>query len=260
MTENYQQSGKCQKAVIIIKAAPQVGEKHGETVCCAGLDEYGNWLRLYPVSFRTLDDEQKFSRWDRIEFDWRRPRDDRRLESRRVYQQSLRIIGKLKSSERERFLTPAIVTSLKKERERGRSLALIRPTIEGFDYERKTDSEIQSEKAKFNAIRSQKDLFASNTVPREPCPYRFKYRYTIEDGQRVGTCQDWETEATFLNFRRAVGETKALQDMQSIFGERYPKAGMVLAMGTHSQYPETWLINGVVRLNEDRQGFLFSAD
>jgi hypothetical protein len=41
------------EAVVIVKAAPQVGRRHGETVCCAGIDVYGNWLRLYPVSFRT---------------------------------------------------------------------------------------------------------------------------------------------------------------------------------------------------------------
>jgi hypothetical protein len=28
---------------------------------------------------------------------------------------------------------------------------------------------------------------------------------------------------------------------------------MLLAMGTHSQHPDTWLINGVVRLNEIEQ-------
>jgi hypothetical protein len=47
-------------AIVIIKAAPQVGQRHGETVCCAGIDLAGNCLRLYPVSFRTLDDGQKF--------------------------------------------------------------------------------------------------------------------------------------------------------------------------------------------------------
>ena len=36
------------EVIVIIKAAPQVGEKHGETVCCAGIDLEGKWLRLYP--------------------------------------------------------------------------------------------------------------------------------------------------------------------------------------------------------------------
>jgi hypothetical protein len=78
------------EAVVIVKAAPQVGRRYGETVCCAGIDIYGNWLRLYPVSFRTLEESKKFGRWDRIKFDWRMPNDDKRTESRRVDQALLR--------------------------------------------------------------------------------------------------------------------------------------------------------------------------
>jgi len=41
--------------------------------------------------------------------------------------------------------------------------------------------------------------------------------------------------------------------MRLVFGEQYPHKGMLLAMGTHSRYPDTWLINGVVRYNETGQ-------
>src|SRR5579862_8099417 len=114
------------EVVVIVKAAPQVGQRHGETVCCAGIDLYGNWLRLYPVSFRTLDDGQKFGRWDRIRFKWRTPTDDARTESRRVDQDSISIVGTLKRAERERFLAKLITTSLDQERQNGRSLALLK--------------------------------------------------------------------------------------------------------------------------------------
>ena len=103
MTDLSLTTGKAE-AVVLIKAAPQVGQRHGETVCCAGVDLYGHWLRLYPVSFRTLEAVQKFGRWDRIKFKWRMPNDDPRSESRRVDQQSIEIVGELKSSERAKFL------------------------------------------------------------------------------------------------------------------------------------------------------------
>jgi len=41
--------------------------------------------------------------------------------------------------------------------------------------------------------------------------------------------------------------------MRRMFGEEYPSKGMVLAMETHSIYPETWLINGIIRMDEIRQ-------
>jgi hypothetical protein len=74
---------------------------------------------------------------------------------------------------------------------------------------------------------------------------------------REGTCQDWEIEATFFNWTRQYGEERALAEMRRVFGEEYPTKGMLLAMGTHSQYPDTWLINGVIRLDEVEQLSLF---
>lgn len=44
------------EAIILVKAAPRRSEAFGETVCCAGIDRNDRWVRLYPVSFRHLDD------------------------------------------------------------------------------------------------------------------------------------------------------------------------------------------------------------
>lgn len=85
-----------------------------------------------------LDAGQKFGRWDRVRFKWRRPNDDNRPESRRVEQQSIEIVGELKPSEREKFLAKSIVTSLAREREAGRSLALLKPEILEFKSEKKS--------------------------------------------------------------------------------------------------------------------------
>ena len=252
MTELLPSSGSTE-AIVIIKAAPQVGQRHGETVCCAGIDLYGHWLRLYPVSFRTLDEGQKFGRWDRIKFKWRRPNDDPRPESRRVDQQSIEIVGVLKQSEREKFLANSIVTSLAREREAGRSLALLKPEILEFKHEKKSKEDLAEELQRFETIRAQVDLFAKQLTPYQPCSYHFRYRYRIDDGLREGTCQDWEIEATFFKWAKLYGEERALTEMTRIFGEEYPKRGMLLAMGTHSLYPDTWLINGVIRLDEIRQ-------
>lgn len=255
-TENSR-SGEAD-AVVIVKAAPQIGQRHGETVCCAGIDVHGCWLRLYPVSFRTLDDGQKFGRWDRIRFKWRFPKDDNRPESRRIDQDSIAIIGELKKPERQRFLARSIVTSLDNERASRRSLALLKAKILGFKIEKRSSSEMENERSRFGALHKQTDLFnAKPIIPYQPCPYRFKYRYQTDDGLREGTCQDWEIEATFFNWQRLYGEERALTEMNRVFGEEYPSKGMLLAMGTHSQYPDTWLINGVIRLDEFDQLSLF---
>ncbi len=252
-----QRSGETE-ATVLIKAAPQAGQRHGETVCCAGIAPDGKWLRLYPVSFRTLDDGQKFGRWDRIKFRWRLPPDDRRTESRPVDQDSISIIGELKKPTRANFLAPLVVTSLDSERKANRSLALLKANVTSFTAEKKTDKEIKIESERFDLLRSQQDLFKAKTIiPYHPCPYKFKYKYETDDGRREGTCQDWEIEATYFNWARAYGESKALTQMKKVFGEEYPSKGMLFAMGTHSQYPDTWLINGIIRVDETKQLSLF---
>ncbi|WP_114377545.1 hypothetical protein [Elioraea thermophila] len=174
-------------------------QRHGETVCCAGIDPNGNWIRLYPVSFRSLDEGKKFARWDRIRFRWLLPQDDRRPESRRVDQNSVRVLGRLVESERQRFPADRIVTGLGVEREAGRSLALLRARIIDFTDEPKSKDDLEKEAARFAALRRQADLFKTKPmIPYRPCPFRFEYRYECDDGLREGTCQDWELEATFF--------------------------------------------------------------
>ncbi|MDA4848049.1 hypothetical protein [Hoeflea poritis] len=234
-----------------------IGKSHGETVCCAGIDLYGNWLRLYPVSFRVLDDGKKFKRWDRIKFNWRTPTTDDRIESRHVDSQTLEIVGRLPDREKESFLAQKIVTSLDKEREEGRSLALLKPEIKAFNINKKSNDKLAEQQKRIDAFHAQSDFFVPKpAVPSRACPYEFVYRYITDDGEREGTCQDWETEATFFNWSRTYGEAKALSKMQQQFGRNLPQKGLMFAMGTHSRWPDTWLINGLIQIKEPDQSTL----
>lgn len=213
---------------------------------------------MYPVSFRLMEDAKRFSRWDKVKYKWRRPTDDDRQESRHVDSQSLEISGKMKKSERANFLDRHIVTSLNREFSEGRSLALLRPEIKDFEIIRKDPADFEAEQRKIDNYHAQTDMFAPPPgVPREACPYEFKYRYKTDDGDRRGTCQDWETEATFFKWRFEYGEEGALNEMREVFGQTLPARGLYFAMGTHSLHRETWLINGLVQLRASDQPSLF---
>lgn len=246
------------EVVILVKAAPVIGDKHGETVCSAGLDLYGNWIRLYPVSFRVLDEGKRFKRWDRVKFEWRKPTNDSRIESRHVNNQTLEISGHVKPRERARLIDKSVVNSLKREFDEGRSLALLKPEIEEFIINKKTSEDLEKQQREIDLFHAQDDMFIPRpAIPVKVCPYEFKYRYRTEDGKREGTCQDWETEATFFYWSKAYGENDALERMRVQFGEKLPSRGLYFAMGTHSLYPETWLINGLVQHTPPPQGTLF---
>lgn len=243
---------------VIVKAAPRASRTHGETVCIAGVDRTGAWVRLYPVSFRDLADAQRFGRWDHLRFRWRKPRaaSDARIESRRVDASSIVILGQLPTSQRDALLNRIAVSSLKKERVENRSLALLRPEIISFRSVRRTSEDMEKQRATYAAIEAQKGLFEAigRVIPREPCPYDFVYRYRDEDGIHNGTCQDWETEATFFRrLKEMASEQAALDWMQQKFGEEYPQSGMALAMGTHRHRPDQWLVNGIIRVTKSNQ-------
>jgi hypothetical protein len=244
------------RAVVLVKAVPQASENHGETVCVAALDEYGGWHRLYPVNFQDLNANQRFRRWDVIEFAWRLPEvsKDRRSESKRVVQASVQIVGTLKPSERQRYLEKAVVRGERAEYQAGRSLALIRPINPKFRYQVRSAEEIERVRRGYDDIRRSPDLFGTtDIVPREPSPFEFYYEYTDEDGKHDKRCHDWETERTFLKWRDLHDEERALQDMQRVFGEDYPQRGMALAMGTHGQRNWQWMIIGVLRMDVTSQ-------
>lgn len=243
------------EAFVIVKAAPRVSQQYGATVCCAAIDRNGCWVRLYPVSFRYLDQRQQFRRWDRIRYRWRRPRAtaDQRGESRRVDDKSIEIVGALPKAERSELLHRTAVTSLKAERAAGRSLALLQMEFVRFDIVRRSAEEVGRELANRKAIREQGDMFQlSENVSADASPYAFKYTYRDDDGEHTGTCQDWETEATFLRRRHEFGsEAQALDWMQHKFGVDLPQRGIMLAMRTHRRWPDQWLINGVIQVGAE---------
>jgi hypothetical protein len=159
------------EAIILVKASPQIGRRHGETVCCAGINDKGEWVRLYPVSFRTLDQARQFRRWDRIRFRSKKPQDDTRPESLRVDHQSIEIIGELKPKERLNFLARLEVSSINAVKAEGKTLALLRPKNLKFLIERKSTEALQEEKAKFQRLRrkpissTRRRLFLTNRAP-----------------------------------------------------------------------------------------------
>lgn len=70
-----------ERILILVKTYPALSKKYGELVCTAGIRENGEWVRIYPVPFRTLDEYQWYKKfqWIRLNLkrntkDWRKRR------------------------------------------------------------------------------------------------------------------------------------------------------------------------------------------
>jgi hypothetical protein len=234
-----------EELVIIVKAVPQPSKKYGETVCCAGITRQGEWRRLYPIRFRHLKDNA-FARWQWIRCRTARRSTDKRVESRRVSEDSIKPLGSIKASERPGFIQPLIRESVSAAVADGLSLTLIRPLESQFSWTRRKPAEVDNERTAYQLAARQQDLFDAELAAIEPCPFAFRLRFRDASGWHDHQCEDWETEAGFWNVQRTHGETAALNHLDLEYNERRPARGLVLAMGNMAARPQTWLLLGIL--------------
>jgi hypothetical protein len=72
-----------ERILITVKTYPTISKTYGELVCTAGLREDGSWIRVYPVTFRQLDDARRYKKWSWVELELTRNPKDPRPESHR---------------------------------------------------------------------------------------------------------------------------------------------------------------------------------
>lgn len=139
----------------------------------------------------------------------------------------------------------------------GESLTLIKPSSLSFAWRRKSDAEVQGERAKHLKLVNQLSLFNAAPKPLETCPYEFTFAWTDQLGaNHRHTCDDWETSTAFFRRRVACGEVAALTSLQKTYEEDYLQRGIRLALGTHSRRNKQWLLVGVLRVDDDPQAEL----
>jgi hypothetical protein len=79
------------RVYILVKTYPTISEKYSELVCTAGVLEDGSWIRLYPMPFRLLDDEQKYPKYTWVDVEVERNTSDFRPESYRPNTSTMKV-------------------------------------------------------------------------------------------------------------------------------------------------------------------------
>ncbi|WP_244492798.1 hypothetical protein [Bosea sp. Root670] len=140
---------------------------------------------------------------------------------------------------------------------KGQSLALIRPRNTRFRSKPKPAGVIDAEKAAFDRAARQMGMFDAQLAAIEPSPYHFSFSFEDDAGPHTYTCGDWEAHTMFWRETKRTSASRALHWMDETFNEKYPKAGMVFAIGNQAKRPRTWQLLGVLRLDEEKQPDLF---
>ncbi|HSV70878.1 MAG TPA: hypothetical protein VLI72_12265 [Methylibium sp.] len=256
---------RAERALVLVKAFPQPSQKYEETVCCAGLGPEGDFVRLYPVRFRQLRPEQRFDRWDVIEYQAERPRQDHRPESRHVSEDSIRIAqraGELSDEERVRLWAPHVSGSLEALKASnvatGRSLGIVRPEPGSVRFHaRATDDASDADRRMQDAYR-QVSLMGEQPLPALKVKFEFSYSFTSAGRKHRMKIHDWEVQAAFLAYERRYGD-QALAVLTEEYEQHIPARHLHLVMGTMQAHPRQFIVIGLLRSGIDPELVLRQA-
>lgn len=203
--------------LVTVKTYPEVSKKHRETVCTAGiLKETRKLVRLYPIRFRYLKDEQKFSKYQWINVDLERNPTDIRPESYRLINPDI-ITTTQKVGTEEQWLERCkwvlnektvfkSVEELKVHQEKFKtSLGLVKPKGDvKVIIKEKSIEEVEAQQEKQLKAFSQMDLFESNENDLDVIPYRFYLKFKCDDPTCTShemSILDWEIAQLYRNLK-----------------------------------------------------------
>ena len=259
------------KVLIAVKTYPSLSSKYDELVCTAGFLENGSWIRIFPIPFRKLEYDKRYSKYDWVEIDLKKNSGDFRPESYkpRSIENAFNVVGHIEThnnwQQRKDIVLKKVYTDLKKliaeakDKRTATSLATFKPTaILDFIIE-PVEREWDKEKlATLKAKAQQLHLFQNAENPFEvvnKLPFKFSYRFKDEKGNVSKLMiEDWEIGALYWKMLAKYSgpdlETKACEDVKKKYWDDFALTkDLYLFLGTvyesHAKnYPNPFVIIG----------------
>lgn len=259
------------KVLITVKTYPTLSTKYDELVCTAGFLEDGSWVRVYPIPFRKLDYEKRYSKYDWVEINLVKNSSDFRPESHKPWsiETAFNVVGHIDTNnswqQRKDIVLKKIYTNLTKliteakDKKIATSLATFKPT-EILDF---TIEEVEREwdKEKLDTLKAkaqQLHLFQNAENPFDvvnKLPFKFSYRFKDDEGTVSKLMiEDWEIGALYWNSLKGHEghdrEAKACEDVRKKYWNDFVLTkDLYLFLGTvyesHAKnYPNPFVIIG----------------
>lgn len=247
---------EAKKVLITIKAPPNPSKKHQETNCCAGVDlDSGQLIRLYPIPFRLLDYSKRFDKYNIIRVKCARPPRDKRIESYRVDQDSIEILGHLDTkngwAERKRIVLPIKAPSfceILEDIKIGKSLGIFKPIEIRFEYKKSVSKDEKERQKAYN----QYTLFDKKLTPPEQIPFSFYYTFKCYSWTECPShklmIHDWELMQAYRRWRQKYESQQALLDkIRETWLDKLcsPKKDVYFFVGNVWRHPKQFMILGV---------------
>lgn len=244
------------KVLITVRTYP-VPSKHSiEVSCTAGITDDGKWIRLFPVPYRFLDEDKRFTKYQYIEANVAKAESDTRPESHKINIESIKILPESippsnKWDNRKAKVFPLksdSLCALQSERDLNGypTLGFFKPrTISSFKIEPCSSKWTESE---LTSLRQYPMFGNMPQVELQKLPYDFSYDFRCDNPNCRGhelKCTDWEMGAAYWAWKNKYG-----LGWEAKFRERF-ETDMALVKDTHffvgtlSTHPSEWIIIGL---------------
>lgn len=257
------------RVLITVKAAPQPSEKYGDTVCVAGIrmrEGTGpEWIRLYPIPFRSMEELEKFQKYELVEVNVMPSNDDFRSESYKPDRSSLVHLEQLPPWKRRHpFVQPLAdrwtmceILSAMRGRQPYPSLAVVRPrSVEDLEVSLHPGWS-ETQQAKIDRAANQLDLFDDGSrrpAPLEAPRFTAHFHYTCMTPSCRGHRQsliDWEASELVRRHHAGDDDPTAAQALRVRFFTEMadPSREPLFFVGNQAQKPAAFAVLGVYRSN-----------
>src|ERR1039458_5851980 len=244
------------KALIVVRTYPTPAKSGVEVSCTAAITDDGKWLRLYPIPYRLLPPNQRFGKYQWVEFTLTKASKDPRPESHKVKPDSINILSDPLSSEHEWAAKKNVVFPLKshclcclesvRRRQKYPTLGLFRPhRIERLIISPDSPAWTASQAA----LLRQGNLFESNDREElEKIPHKFQYKFSCDHDSCKGhtlMCTDWEMSQSWREWRTRYGDQWESKFRDKFERDMIERLDTHFFVGTLHKHPNRWIVVGL---------------
>lgn len=230
-----------EKILVLVRATPEESSKHNHLVCVAGINEEGEWRRLYPFEFSYGENLIDFKKRDIIKVSTIQADNDKRTESRKVIKHT-NLNSQLKPDEVRQRILP-LVSSIEKLSENGVSLGVIKPVLLDIDV-KINSTEIYDKQAYFSMAG---DFLEKREKVKMPVELRYHFKCENEPeckGHNI-ILIDWELNELTRSLMRKENDPQILEKkIREKFFDFMKSRDLYFFMGTHFRFG-TWIIIGI---------------
>ncbi len=216
------------KILIVVKTYPTRSKKYHELVCTAGVDENGNWYRIYPIPSKSLKEYEGLKKYTWIEAEITKDKSDNRPESYKINISSIKLLGHISTDKnwsyrKDIVFKTKIFNNLQEiiklaNSKNSLSLCTFKPKkylnvyFETQEIEKFSKKEIIAYKnANANLFEHQSTCEVEfNAMPQ--LPYRIKLEFEDINGKKSKmNILDWEINQLYWNLKKVKKSEKEIK-------------------------------------------------